>query len=255
MVYSDEMDNFLTIYRFFLKVKKCMPIGQRDEKNLFFISFAISALFFLIPIAIGLQLANFKKSAYSAYIGTAIIAISLALWKILKTTKIPFLLFQATLLWLVLYNAAILGGVISPTLVWLGIVPLLPIFVLSIKWAYIQLSFAFASIITFYIFDIGANKNLLISNFTMGAAFATGMFSTFIITQTILISTVVGISHSNLRKVHKKNRRLIKLSTQLSITNGHKDKFLTNISHEMRTPLNSNPWLSKFAESAPRSSN
>lgn len=71
------------------------------------------------------------------------------------------------------------------------------------------------------------------------ATFAAAMFSTFIITQTILISTVVGISHISLRKIHKKNKRLRKLSTQLSITNGHKEKFLTSISHEMRTPLNS----------------
>jgi signal transduction histidine kinase/CheY-like chemotaxis protein len=56
--------------------------------------------------------------------------------------------------------------------------------------------------------------------------------------QTVLISTVQGITANRLRKTAKDNKRLRILTEQMRLAHEHKDKFLSHVNHEMRTPLN-----------------
>jgi signal transduction histidine kinase len=64
------------------------------------------------------------------------------------------------------------------------------------------------------------------------------MFGTFILMQTVLISTVHGIASNRLRRIAKNNKRLLVMTEQLSLANKHKEKFLSSFSHKMRTLLN-----------------
>ena len=182
------------------QLKRRMPNGKRNFRDIFFLSFTLSAIIFLIPIGIALQWAHLNTSAYSAYVGVILIVISIFVWKYTTHINIALLIYEFTLLALVLINAYFNGGVSSPVMVWLGIVPLLPLFIASIKWAYAFLSLAFTAVLFFYVFTVNSN---LVQTEKSQYVFAAIMFCTFIMTQMILISTV----HLSLIHISEPTRR------------------------------------------------
>ena len=225
-------------YSFITKLKRRMPVGRRQDRDLFFFAFTLSALLFLLPIGIGLELSGLHRSACSAYVGLACVLVAMGLWKFTGHLKIALLVYEATLLGLILFNAALLGGVTSPVMVWLGIVPLLPLFVASLVWAYGLLALSFLAVAVFYTFQIGGNPSGSMLDTAQASRFAAMMFGTFVIAQMVLIGTVTGVNTKRLRMIEKDNLRLRKLSTQLNQAHHYKEQFLTRVSHEMRTPLN-----------------
>lgn len=214
-----------------------MPIGKRSERDIFFLSFTLSAIIFLVPISIALQWAQLQASALTAIAGLALVTACIWIWKNTPYIKTALLLYEATLLALVLVNAHLMGGVTSPVMVWLGIVPLLPLFIASLKWTYAFLGLAFMAVLSFYGLTFSTAAHLSSAS-PVEELFAALMFGTFIMAQTVLISTVQGITANRLRKIAKDNQRLRTLTEQMSLANEHKDKFLSHVNHEMRTPLN-----------------
>ncbi len=226
-------------YRLLSQLKRRIPVGKRSEQDLFFLSFSLSAIIFLIPISVVLEWMQLQASAYTAYTGVALITACIWLWKTTKHLKTALAIYEFTLLTLVLVNAYLLGGVTSPVMVWLGIVPLLPLFIASLKWAYAFLGLAFMAVLLFYGLSFSTTFQLqLTTESKTEQLFAALMFCTFIIAQTVLISTVQGITASRFRKIAKDNQRLFTLTEQLGLAHEHKDKFLSHVNHEMRTPLN-----------------
>lgn len=212
-----------------------MPLGKRTFGDIFFLAFTLSAIIFLIPISIALYWVKLEASAYTAFAGLMMVTLCIFIWKKTQQLKIPLLIYELTLLALVLVNAYLNGGIGSPVMVWLGIVPLLPLFIASIQWAYAFLGLAFTAVLVFY----GLTENLNLSEAEKSQNFfAAIMFGTFILAQTVLISTVHGIASNRLKRIAKNNQRLLILTEQLSLANEHKEKFLSSVSHEMRTPLN-----------------
>lgn len=214
-----------------------MPVGKRSERDIFFLSFTLSAIVFLVPISLTLQWAQLQLSAYTAYTGLVLISASIWLWKTTNHLKTALVIYEFTLLALILVNAYLLGGVTSPVMVWLGIVPLLPLFIASLKWTYAFFGLAFMAVLLFYGLSLNAHFQLTTASKTE-QLFAALMFCTFIMSQTVLISTVQGITASRFRKISKDNQRLFTLTEQLGLAHEHKDKFLSHVNHEMRTPLN-----------------
>lgn len=214
-----------------------MPIGKRSEKDIFFFSFTLSAIIFLIPISLTLEFAQMRASAYTAYVGLAVISTCIWIWKTTKHLKIALVIYEMTLLLLVLVNAYLLDGVTSPVMVWLGVVPVLPLFIASLKWAYTFLSLAFMAVLLFYTLSFSDVLQFEKSSKTENL-FAALMFCTFIMAQTVLISTVQATTANRFRRIAKDNQRLSTLTEQLGLAHEHKDKFLSHVSHEMRTPLN-----------------
>ncbi len=212
-----------------------MPIGKRNFGDIFFLAFTLSAIVFLIPIAFALLWANLEVSSYTAFAGLIMVVICILIWRNTKQLKTALLIYEFTLLALVLVNAYLNGGVGSPVMVWLGIVPLLPLFIASIQWAYAFLGFAFAAVLLFYGFTVNLDSS---ESEKSQHFFAAIMFGTFILAQTILISTVHGIASNRLKRIAKNNKRLLVMTEQLKLANEHKEKFLSSVSHEMRTPLN-----------------
>jgi signal transduction histidine kinase/CheY-like chemotaxis protein len=224
-------------HRLLIQLKRRMPIGKRTEQDLFFIAFCLSAVVFLVPISVVLQWAQLQASAYTAYAGMALVLLCMFIWKNTQQRQIALLIYELTLLALVLVNAYLLGGVTSPVMVWLGIVPLLPLFIASLRWAYVFLGLAFLSVLLFYAVSWGI-PNQPNARSSTDQIFAALMFCSFILTQMVLISTVVGITANRMRKIANDNKRLRTIYEQMSLVNEHKDKFLSSVSHEMRTPLN-----------------
>jgi signal transduction histidine kinase/CheY-like chemotaxis protein len=141
-------------------------------------------------------------------------------------------------MWCILYNAYYSGGVASPVMVWMGVVPILPLFTVSRRWSYIWLVTSFVSIICIYSAQLNGYVPLLENQSLQQLALSAIMISALCFTQIILVVTYDSANVQNIRHIKRKNETLKTLSKDLQQANVHKDKFLATVSHEMRTPLN-----------------
>ena len=141
-------------------------------------------------------------------------------------------------MWCILYNAYYSGGVASPVMVWMGVVPILPLFTVSRRWSYIWLIASFISIICIYLAQRHGYAPLLENQSLHQLTLSAIMICTLCITQIILVITYDSANIQSIRQIKRKNETLKALSEDLQKANVHKDKFLTTVSHEMRTPLN-----------------
>ena len=141
-------------------------------------------------------------------------------------------------MWCILYNAYYSGGVASPVMVWMGVVPILPLFTVSRRWSYIWLIASFISIICIYLAQLYGYVPLLENQSLPQLTLSAIMICALCITQIILVVTYDSANIQNIRHIKRKNETLKTLSEELQQANVHKDRFLATVSHEMRTPLN-----------------
>lgn len=223
------------LYLFYSSV----PRELRTKENLFFLCFSGSALFFLLfvvgPI---LWLINQERSSLSAFVCSGCIFISMIMWRCGSGLVLVHIIYQGSLLGVILYNAYFLGGVTSPVMVWMGLVPILPIFLMSREWGYGWLVASIAVVLGMLKLQMMGYIPIKDGVTVDDLYLSTLMIGMLSLTQMILVSTYDTASWTMFQQITKKNLALQTLSRKLEVTSAYKDTFLATVSHEMRTPLN-----------------
>jgi signal transduction histidine kinase/ActR/RegA family two-component response regulator len=220
------------------QIRGSLPLRLQTVGDFHFFCFITCSIYFLLLLTPWMLLLDKPSVAWTTGV-TAIVCLLLGASRIagLKLTT-SSQLYQATLLGVVLYGNWLLGGLNSPAMAWLGIVPLLPWFTLSRLWTYVWLGLAFSSVWIFWVFhylgwlpmQTGVGFNDLLFN--------ASMYSTLCVAQGILLLTLDTADADNLQLIELAIQELGEVNTKLMVANRHKDQFLAMVSHAMRTPLN-----------------
>lgn len=239
-VKTNHPTRLLGLQRAFLYIfYKSVPRKLRTKENIFFLCFSGSALFFLMFV-IGpiLYVIHQERSAVSAVICSFLIFMSMCIWRKMGDLVLAHFVYQGALLAVILYNAFYLGGVTSPVMVWMGLVPILPIFLMSRGWGYGWLFCSVLAVLIILQLQLHGYIPIKDGDTVDDLYLSTLMIGMLSVTQMILVSTYDTASWTMFKQMTKKNNALLLLSRELKIASGHKDTFLTTVSHEMRTPLN-----------------
>jgi signal transduction histidine kinase/CheY-like chemotaxis protein len=234
-------------------IKRQLASHLRQSESVYFVWFSMSALIILLGLAPWLYWLGNTATASSCAIAAVCVIGAMLVWRYGGGLKWGCLIYQVTLMTLVLFNAAITGGVTSPVLTWLAIIPLLPLFMGFRMGALLAMVASMASVIVLY---ISQSRGWLPQQETQFAlqslgegpstsdsawqtlSFAAGMFILMLLAQLALVQIYDTANERHLRRLRKTNARLENLSQNLKVASAHKDQFLAMVSHEMRTPLN-----------------
>lgn len=227
-----------TAYKWLQSARRKLPIGRRTTGDLYFLAFTVSGTTVFIPLIIMLLGLGFEAIGLLALASMGGIVCSMLVWWLSKRLLPAMLLFQLTLLATILINASMTGGVTSPALIWLGIVPLMMLFVLSRAWCNAFLMLCLGTVLGLFALQSQGILPIPSDTSTSQLQFATIMHCFFIVTQMLLVTTIEGVNLQQIRRIQRSNMRLNLLTVALEKANEHKDKFLSSVSHEMRTPLN-----------------
>jgi signal transduction histidine kinase/CheY-like chemotaxis protein len=225
--------------RIFISIRRHLPIGRRSPYNVHLVFFSITGIAFLLVMAplffmVGLSLLG--KSA--ATLALAIV-LNLGLLRMGMPGFWAQTIFQSLMIGTLLFCAWNTGGVSSPVLVFMSIVPLLPAYTTRNRnWVLFWLIMAFASVAGLLALQLAGIAPTAPDKKPVDLMLSAAMYCILCITQWSFISSMDQANQTTVRKIKGSNLRLQRLSDDLKIANTHKDRFLATVSHEMRTPLN-----------------
>lgn len=221
--------------RFYLRIRAWMPEDRRSVKDFFFVSFSLSASFWLVVLCPWFIFLNESAIAWSTVISASVMMINFWAWSKGASLIWVHSIFQVCLISLITFNALHLGGVSSPAMIWLGIVPILPFFVVSRRWSYFWIFIIFIVVACLY---FAQSNGLIQSKEPVSNALWASMIGLLTVTQTMLVITYDLANSKNMQNIKRKNEKLKNMADRLQMVNQEKDKFFATVSHELRTPLN-----------------
>ena len=204
-----------TAYKWLQAARRKLPVGRRSTGDLYFLAFTSCAVIFLAPMALALQAFGFETASRLSLATIAGVSLSMLLWRLGKRLLPAMLLFQLTLLATILLNAVLTGGVVSPALIWLGIVPLLMLFVVSRAWCNAFLMLCLGSVLALFALQSLGWLEISAAATQSELQFATLMHCFFIVTQMILVSTIEGVNLQQIKRIERNNERLNQLAVAL----------------------------------------
>jgi len=215
-----------------------LPRRLRSSQHLFFLTFSGFAIFFLLLLVPMLTAIDQPGAASSALICALVLMLNLCLWRRGLPLVWAHAVYQTALLVIILYNAWHMGGLTSPVMVWMGIVPILPVFTLSRRWGYGWLLVSIALVWLVLSLQLHGVMPMRAGDDTNALYLGALMISLLSFTQILLVLTYDTLHMLLYAQMNRKNVALKLLSRELGEASAHKDRFLATVSHEMRTPLN-----------------
>lgn len=222
----------------FIKIRRSLPPHLRSSKDFYFLTFSITSLVGLLFVIVVLAFTQQILLADASIFCAAMLSLTLTLWRLgISLTWVQFL-FQLSVVGGICFGAYFTGGLSSPVMMWMGIVPILPLFTVSRRWSYVWLFFSFTCVFFLYWAQLRGfvtEQNPFSDQaLTLGAT----MIVMLCITQVIIFMLYESANAQSIRQINRKNQALNNLSHDLQMANVHKARFLSTVSHEIRTPLN-----------------
>ena len=220
------------------RIRALLPPQLQTVGDFHFFCFTSCSLFFLGLLCPWMAFLGLTSIAWATGLGA--VACTLIGRSRLQGLPLPHAsqMYQATLLTLILFSTWQMGGLSSPAMVWLGIVPLLPWFTMSRRWTFVWLMAAFFSVWAFlalhFVGWIDAKPGFTTVDLWVSAT----MYALLCLTQGILLVTLDTADADNLRAMELSAIQLSEANAKLVEASRHKDQFLAMVSHAMRTPLN-----------------
>ncbi len=225
-------------YLFYLWVLRKLPPSLRSSQHFYFLLNSLGAVVFLIPIGpLMLWLQN-PYAGWSCALSAVILSVNLVWWRKGLSLVWVHAIYQTTLMFLIYYNAAMTYGVSSSMLVFMGVVPMLPVFTVGRNWAIFWVLLSFVLLASLLAAQLQGYLPMRPGQDWHNLLQSAVCIVVLEFTQIILVFVYDSANSQNLAVLRRKNLRLEKLSSALLTADSHKDKFLAMVSHDMRTPLN-----------------
>ena len=225
-------------YLFYLWVLRKLPPSLRSSQNFYFLLNSLGAVAFLIPMApLMLWLQN-PYAGWSCLTSGVLLSVNIAMWRKGASLVWVHAVYQATLMFLIYYNAAMTYGVSSTMLVFMGVVPMLPVFTVGRNWAVFWVLLSFVLLGLMLAAQLQGYLPMRPDQDWHNLMQSAVCIVILECTQIILVFVYDSANSQNLVALRRNNLRLEKLSSALLVADSHKDKFLAMVSHDMRTPLN-----------------
>ena len=213
-------------------VRHCLTIDAGESERLYFSYFSSVAV--VVFTVLGAFLPQLGQSDLQPwfYVASAFIAVNMASLRLGMPHILAQLLFNLSIVSLILYTCIQCGVIAFPVVLFLSIVPAISLFTLSKRWVYFWLVLILACIC--YIYDITVSS----ASSVLAPSWHACMFALFCMLQVIWLLLFERRNSEVMQRLTEKNQSLDQLSKQLMNASYHKDQFLATVSHEMRTPLN-----------------
>jgi signal transduction histidine kinase/CheY-like chemotaxis protein len=178
------------------------------------------------------------EAGWSCLLSAVLLSVNIFMWR--KGLSMVWVsgIYQITLICLIYYNAALTYGIFSSMLVFMGVVPILPVFTVGRSWAIFWVLLSFILLALMFYAQLHGYVPLHPGDDWKKMLQGAVCIVVLECTQIILVFVYDSANSQNLALLKRKNQRLEKLSSELLIADSHKDKFLAMVSHDMRTPLN-----------------
>ena len=189
-----------------------------------------SALVFLVPHVDDSLVLNF----YAFFIFSGLFLVVFFLNAVNFSSHV-MVVFSASLLSLVVFNT---GGVNSPNIAWLPVIPVAALMLLGVRWSIIWLILiVLLNFLHFASVSLNVNSGLVTpEKFSPEMAILSKLNVIFFLI--LAIALYDWMRNAKLRDLAARNADLLQTHDALRSAQAHRDDFIAAVGHELRTPMN-----------------